>query len=109
MNKGRKTPAGVWLARIAAVVVVSVSVLTAAQETRAQGPQSVADIAAKLTDSVVNISTAQNVAAKKSVPLPSLPPDPRSRSSLKISLSVSRRAILLIAPAGFSRWDRVCD
>ncbi len=74
MNKGEKTLKRVWLTRIAAMVVVSVAALTTAQETRAQGPQSVADIADKLTDAVVNISTAQNVAAKKSVPLPSLPP-----------------------------------
>jgi serine protease Do len=40
----------------------------------ANGPESVADIAAKLSPSVVNISTSQKVAGQAPVPMPELPP-----------------------------------
>jgi serine protease Do len=40
----------------------------------ANGPESVADIAAKLSPSVVNISTSQKVAGQTPVPMPELPP-----------------------------------
>jgi serine protease Do len=39
-----------------------------------KGPDTVADVAAKVMDAVVNISTSQNVAASRSVPAPQLPP-----------------------------------
>ncbi|MGE4373969.1 MAG: DegQ family serine endoprotease [Xanthobacter sp.] len=39
-----------------------------------KGPDTVADVAEKVMDAVVNISTAQNVAASRSVPVPELPP-----------------------------------
>ncbi len=39
-----------------------------------KGPDTVADAAEKVMDAVVNISTAQNVAASRSVPVPDLPP-----------------------------------
>lgn len=39
----------------------------------AQGPDSVPDLAESLLDAVVNISTAQNVKAQRSVPLPQVP------------------------------------
>ncbi|MEZ5841132.1 MAG: DegQ family serine endoprotease [Hyphomicrobiales bacterium] len=40
---------------------------------RAQGPASVADIAEKLVDAVVNISTSQTVKGPQGIPLPDLP------------------------------------
>ncbi|MFG1398402.1 Do family serine endopeptidase [Roseixanthobacter pseudopolyaromaticivorans] len=39
-----------------------------------KGPDTVADVAEKVMDAVVNISTSQNVAASRSVPTPQLPP-----------------------------------
>ncbi|GGF57912.1 serine protease [Azorhizobium oxalatiphilum] len=39
-----------------------------------KGPDTVADVAEKVMDAVVNISTSQNVAASRSVPAPQLPP-----------------------------------
>lgn len=50
--------------------MLAVQPMTAAQ---AQGPVSVADLAEKLGDAVVNISTAQTVKAKRTVPLPEVP------------------------------------
>ena len=40
----------------------------------ANGPESVAEIAAKLSPSVVNISTSQKVVGQSPVPMPELPP-----------------------------------
>ena len=40
----------------------------------ANGPESVADVAAKLSPSVVNISTSQKVVGQSPVPMPELPP-----------------------------------
>ncbi|WP_249693956.1 DegQ family serine endoprotease [Stappia sp. WLB 29] len=40
---------------------------------RAQAPESIPDLAESLLDAVVNISTAQNVTAQRSVPLPQVP------------------------------------
>ena len=40
---------------------------------RAQGPESVADIAEPLFESVVNISTSQEVTGRRSVPMPKIP------------------------------------
>ncbi|MFS8038811.1 Do family serine endopeptidase [Xanthobacter sp. AM11] len=39
-----------------------------------KGPDTVADVAEKVMDAVVNISTSQNVAPSRSVPAPQLPP-----------------------------------
>jgi len=39
-----------------------------------KGPDTVADVAEKVMDAVVNISTSQNVSASRSVPTPQLPP-----------------------------------
>ncbi len=41
---------------------------------RAQGPQSVADLAEELSDAVVNISTSQRASAQETIPMPNLPP-----------------------------------
>ncbi|MEJ8474724.1 Do family serine endopeptidase [Roseibium algae] len=43
------------------------------QVAHAQGPVSVADLAEKLGDAVVNISTSQTVQAERSVPMPQVP------------------------------------
>ena len=43
------------------------------QSARAQGPVSVADLAENLADAVVNISTAQTVQGRRSVPMPQVP------------------------------------
>ena len=48
-------------------------VWTAAGPARAHGPESVPDLAESLLDAVVNISTAQNVTAQRSVPRPQVP------------------------------------
>ena len=45
----------------------------AAGPAAAQGPESVADVAAPLLDAVVNISTTQTIAGGKGVPVPQLP------------------------------------
>lgn len=55
-------------------VAALISVLSLAPRAHAQGPQSVADIAAKLSDAVVNISTAQNVSRDRRNPFLNLPP-----------------------------------
>jgi len=39
-----------------------------------RGPDSVADVAEKVLDAVVNISTSQTVSGQQSVPMPQLPP-----------------------------------
>ncbi|WP_298822199.1 Do family serine endopeptidase [uncultured Roseibium sp.] len=43
------------------------------QTAKAQGPVSVADLAENLADAVVNISTAQTVQGRRSVPMPQVP------------------------------------
>jgi len=43
------------------------------QPAKAQGPVSVADLAENLADAVVNISTAQTVQGRRSVPMPQVP------------------------------------
>jgi serine protease Do len=45
-----------------------------AGQAQQRGPTSVADVAEKVLDAVVNISTAQNVAGQRSVPMPQVPP-----------------------------------
>ncbi len=53
---------------------LSVSFSVPAHAATSKGPDSVADVAEQVMDAVVNISTAQNVAASRSVPVPDLPP-----------------------------------
>ncbi|WP_310619120.1 DegQ family serine endoprotease [Flexibacterium corallicola] len=48
-------------------------VVSGATFSRAAGPDSVADLAEQLGDAVVNISTAQQVSAQRSVPMPQVP------------------------------------
>ena len=53
------------------------------QTAQAQGPVSVADLAENLADAVVNISTAQTVQGRRSVPI--------SGSRMSAQRSISRR------------------
>ncbi len=64
----------VWqtLSRGTAAALVAGAVMAAAPAV-AQGPQSVADIAEPLFDSVVNISTSQEVSGRRSAPTPRIP------------------------------------
>jgi serine protease Do len=43
----------------------------------ARGPESIADVAEKVIDAVVNISTSQKVEAKNNTPTPQMPGDPQ--------------------------------
>jgi len=58
---------------IAGVVIALPTVLVPLVSAMAQGPRSVAPIAARLTDAVVNISTLQRVKGPKGGPLPNVP------------------------------------
>ena len=58
---------------LAAAMVVGLPAPFSATDARAQGPDSVADLAENLLDAVVNISTSQTVAERRSVPLPQVP------------------------------------
>jgi serine protease Do len=63
--------------RMLAAPVVAASLALAAGTSLAasgKGPDSVADIAERVTDAVVNISTSQTVEAQKGVQIPQLPP-----------------------------------
>lgn len=60
-----------WVLALAASVIALVA--SGDADVRAQGPGSVAPIAEKLIDAVVNISTSQTVKGAKGVPLPSVP------------------------------------
>ncbi|WP_029003139.1 DegQ family serine endoprotease [Azorhizobium doebereinerae] len=59
-----------------AAPAVALALLLAAPAVAApgKGPDTVADVAEKVMDAVVNISTSQNVAPSRSVPTPQLPP-----------------------------------
>ncbi len=52
---------------------LAVGALAAPRPVLAQGPESVADLAAGLLDAVVNISTSQSVKEERDVPMPKLP------------------------------------
>ncbi len=61
------------LAAVSAAVVFGAGVILSAPASAAQGPESVPDLAEKLLDAVVNISTAQTVKGQRSTPLPNVP------------------------------------
>ena len=66
-------------ARRSALAVVTISTLVLPvipALSQARGPDGIADVAEQVIDSVVNISTSQNVAARNS-PIPNLPNDPQ--------------------------------
>jgi serine protease Do len=58
---------------IAAAFAAGLAAAGALSPAIAQGPESVANVAAPLLDAVVNISTSQTIAGSKSVPIPQLP------------------------------------
>jgi serine protease Do len=57
------------------LLVLGAFLFTGASSVYAEGPTSVADLAARLQPAVVNISTKQKIHAKNAVPLPNLPED----------------------------------
>jgi len=59
----------------AAISALVLPVLSTA--TLARGPEGVADVAEKVIDAVVNISTSQNVSARSNTPMPNMPNDPQ--------------------------------
>ncbi len=76
-SRSRKTPLlaigrGVASAMLALVLAGGL-LATEHRTARAQAPESIPDLAETLLDAVVNISTAQNVTAQRSVPLPQVP------------------------------------
>ena len=58
---------------IVAVVAIGLGAATMAEGVQARGPESVAPIAEKLIDAVVNISTSQTLKGPQGVPLPRVP------------------------------------
>src|SRR5262249_26169915 len=74
---GRRTgwlPAGRWLGRRAGLGVAAMLLMLApARSQMHHGPTSVAPLAEKLIDAVVNISTSQTVKGPEGVPLPRVP------------------------------------
>jgi serine protease Do len=63
------------LGRIAAAGLLSLGMAAlAGGNAQARGPESLSDLAEQLIDSVVNISTSQNVAAQRAVPTPEAQP-----------------------------------
>jgi serine protease Do len=65
-----------WLKRTATVALIGVLVLPGGAARAKAGPESFADLAAKLLPSVVNISTTQTVKADKNARTPELPQFP---------------------------------
>lgn len=57
------------------VLLVVAILIAGTSSTLADGPKSVADLAARLQPAVVNISTKQKVKARHSVPIPNIPED----------------------------------
>jgi serine protease Do len=58
----------------AAIAIGATGVLASAPAALARGPEGIADVAEKVIDAVVNISTSQTVEAKGSGAMPQLPP-----------------------------------
>ncbi|WP_208995795.1 DegQ family serine endoprotease [Pannonibacter tanglangensis] len=65
--------AGAALAAVVALSLTGSPAALAQTPSPVQGPASVADLAEKLADAVVNISTSQTVKAQRSIPLPQVP------------------------------------
>jgi serine protease Do len=70
---GGQVPSGRLLAAAAAVLMLMSQMGVAPSMARQAGPESVADIAERLTPAVVNISTSQVDRAEQGVPMPDLP------------------------------------
>ena len=69
--RGRNWIAGFTLACVLVLIFAMVPAPGAVSQVR--GPQSVADLAEKLQDAVVNISTTQTLKGSKGIPLPKVP------------------------------------
>src|SRR5215510_3801334 len=68
INLVRRTPT--------AAVIVAAAITAFSGDALARGPDNIADVAEKVIDAVVNISTSQKIEARNS-PLPQLPNDPQ--------------------------------
>ena len=68
-----KCRAGILSGLIVVLIAGTFLILAAAPSYAQRGPKSVADLAERLQDAVVNISTTQIVAGPKGVPLPRVP------------------------------------
>ena len=64
-------------APVAALLAASLVLPTASAAGAARGPDNIADVAEKVIDAVVNISTSQNVAKRRNAQVPQLPNDPQ--------------------------------
>jgi serine protease Do len=76
MIENLKSSGRTWYLQALAVVALALTLNFAGlAESRADGPQSVADLADRLSPAVVNISTSQRVAGNSGVEIPELPPN----------------------------------
>lgn len=74
LSWGRRTQGLLRISALAALcLLVLVSALTPSAFSQNRGPKSVADLAEKLQDAVVNISTTQTLKGTKGIPLPRIP------------------------------------
>ncbi len=71
---GHVSANGRWLAAAAAVMMLMSQMSAGTSLAASAGPESVADIAERLTPAVVNISTSQVERDQEAVPMPELPP-----------------------------------
>ncbi|MGI9387610.1 MAG: DegQ family serine endoprotease [Methyloligellaceae bacterium] len=62
-----------YFGRFVAATLLPILLILAPQDVSARGPESVADVAEKLLDAVVNISTSQTLKGSKGVPMPRVP------------------------------------
>ena len=58
---------------VSSMLMIGILLATATFEVSARGPQSVADVAEKLQDAVVNISTTQSIKKSQEIPVPRVP------------------------------------
>jgi len=63
-----------FLALVATLLLLAFLAFGLSSAAQARGPQSVADLAEDLLDTVVNISTSKTVSASRSLPMPNFPP-----------------------------------
>jgi serine protease Do len=75
MHAGSRVPArgGGWLLRRAGLGAAALVLMLAPASSQMRGPNSVAPVAEKLIDAVVNISTSQTLKGPEGVPLPKVP------------------------------------
>ena len=71
---GVMTELVISMRRVALTAVAATIVLAPAASAQARGPESISDVAEKVIDAVVNISTSQNVEGRGNAAIPQLPP-----------------------------------